>query len=77
MTRKKREYDVLLGVKMSKIVTVRAHSMAEARGVIYGQIAEEDQLGGELFTESVGEEFVIDVVRAGEPWHFERKGEHA
>lgn len=72
MARKKREYDVLLGVTMSKIVTVRAHSMAEARGVIYNNIPEEDQLGGAMFTEGVGAEFVIDVVRAGEPWHYDR-----
>jgi len=73
MARKKREYDVLLGVTISKIVTVRAHSMKEARGVIYNAIPEEDQLGGDLLSESVGSEFVIDVVRAGEAWHFDRK----
>lgn len=73
MSREKREYDVLLGVRMSKIVTVRAHSMEEARGVVYGRIPVEDQLGGEAFSEVTGEEFVIDVVRAGDQWHFERE----
>lgn len=56
---------------MTKTVRVRAHSMKEARGIIYGHIPDEDQQGIAL-TEHVGAEFVVDVVRAGEEWHIYR-----
>lgn len=72
MTRKKRTYDVLLGVTESKIVQVRAYSAKHARRVIFND-EEVEQLGGIWGTVSVGQEFVIDVVREGEAWHSERR----
>lgn len=69
----KRIYEVRLGVTVAKTVLVRANSAKEARGVIYGRIPDEDELGAVAFSESVGQEFVIDVVREGESWHSDRK----
>ena len=71
MAKKKREYDVMLSVTMTRAVRVRAHSMKEAREVIYDKIPQVDQLGS-ISHDHVGEEFVIDVVRAGDLWHHER-----
>jgi hypothetical protein len=72
MARAKREYDELLAVTKSKTVRDRARSMKEASGVNFDRIPDEDQLGSPDFSTHVGSERVIDVVRAGDPWHFER-----
>jgi hypothetical protein len=70
---KKREYRVLLGVRVVKEVRVMAHSAKAAReGVLYGNIPPEDELGGLWGSEGIGEQYVVDVVRVDEDWHMDR-----
>ena len=75
-----RGYDVLLGCFITKVVPVRASSMAEAKRKVLS--SEYVELREPAFDTRFGDERVVDVVREGEPWHFERRaalggGDHA
>lgn len=61
----------MLACEVTKVVTVIATSMDEARGLIYNRLDEGQMVGA--WGEHYGRERVVDVVREGEPWHFERK----
>jgi hypothetical protein len=74
VARAKREYRVLLAATFSKEVRVMATSAKKAARIVYDD-PEVDQLGGIFFTEEVGRERVLDVVRASEEWHHERTAE--
>jgi len=64
-----REYDVLLGCFVTKVVPVVASSMAEAKRKVLSSVGTE--MREPAFDTQFGDERVVDVVRAGEPWHFE------
>ena len=74
MESEKREYRVLLGTTITKEVRVMAHNAKEAATVIYGALPEGDELGGVFGTESVGHEFVVEVVRVGQEFRADRLG---
>ena len=66
-----RGYDVLLGCFVTKVVPVMASSMAEAKRKVLSP--EDVEMREQAFDTQFGDERVVDVVRAGEPWHFERR----
>ena len=66
-----RLYDVILACEASKVVRIKATSMKEARRLA---TSTDDYESETLFgTEHYGTEKVLDVVRAGDPWHYNRK----
>lgn len=66
-----REYDVLVETPLYKSVRVRASSMREARDRLCSNDSEHF-VDGEHKYAGEGPERVVDAVRAGEPWHFDR-----
>lgn len=65
-----REYEVMLGAFITKVIPVMANSMAEAKRKVLSP--EGVDLTERAYGTAVGDERVVDVVRAGDLWHFER-----